>query len=75
MFATLLGPLPRPTLPSDAPAETVLETVLEAQLEHGLAPLTDAGWGLGDDPVAAWRASSSRTDELVKAVVVGPIKR
>jgi len=73
MFATLLGPLPRPTLPSDAPAEAVLETVLEAQLEHGLAPLTDAGWGPGDDPVAAWRATSSRTDELVKAVVVGPI--
>jgi hypothetical protein len=60
-------------LPSDAPAEAVLDTVLEVQLEHGLAPLTDAGWGLGDDPVGAWRASSSRTDELVKAVVVGPV--
>ncbi len=73
MFATLLGPLPRPALPPDAPPEAVLEAALEAQLEHGLAPLTDAGWGVGDDPVAAWRASSSRTDGLVKAVVMGPI--
>jgi hypothetical protein len=73
MFATLLGPLPRPTLPSDAPAEAVLDAILEAQVAHGLAPLTDAGWGLGDDPVAAWRASSSRTGELVKAVVAGPV--
>jgi hypothetical protein len=73
MFATLLGPLPRPTLAEDAAPEAVLDAVLDLQVEHGLDPLTDAGWGLDrEDPVAGWGATAARTDRLVKAVVDGP---
>ena len=73
MFATLLGSLPRPPLADDAAPEALLDAVLELQVEHGLEPLTDAGWALdGEDPVAAWRATAARTDGLVKAVVDGP---
>jgi hypothetical protein len=72
MFATLLGPLPRPALPVDAAPEAVLDAVLELQTEHGLEPLTDGGWPLGADPVAAWRATADRADRLVKAVILGP---
>jgi hypothetical protein len=73
MFATLLGPLPRPALADHADAEAVLDAVLELQVEHGLEPVTDGGWPLdATDPVAAWRSTSSRTDRLVKAVIDGP---
>ena len=73
MFATLLGSLPRPPLADDAAPEALLDAVLELQVQHGLEPLTDAGWALDrDDPVAAWRATAARTDGLVKAVVDGP---
>ncbi len=72
MFATLLGPLPRPDLPAAAPPEAVLDAVLELQVEHGLEPLTDAGWPMATDPVAAWVATAARADRLVKAVVTGP---
>lgn len=73
MFATLLGSLPRPPLADDAAAEALLDAVLELQAEHGLEPLTDAGWALdGDDAVAAWQGTAARTDRLVKAVVEGP---
>ena len=73
MFATLLGSLPRPPLADDAAPEALLDAVLELQAQHGLEPLTDAGWGLGrQDAVAAWQASAGRTDRLVKAVVEGP---
>lgn len=74
MFATLLGPLPRPPLPDDAAAEALLDAVLAAQLDAGLEPLTDGGHGLpGLHPVASWRATQSRTAALVKAVIAGPI--
>jgi hypothetical protein len=73
VFATLLGPLPRPPLPDDARPDAVLDTCLALQSEHGLEPLTDGGWPVvADDPVAAWRATAARTGGLVKAVVVGP---
>ena len=81
MFATLLGPLPRPPLPEDAAPEAVLDAILSLQVEHGLEPVTDAGWPMpagprrpGDhvDPIAAWRSTAARADRLVKAVVVGP---
>src|SRR5688572_27212893 len=73
MFATLLGPLPRPSLAEDEAPEALLDAVLEIQIEHGLEPLTDAGWGLDrEDPVAGWRATAARTSRLVKAVVDGP---
>ncbi len=75
MFATLLGPLPRPPLPDDAAAERVLDAVLALQIEHGLEPLTTAGWDLpGGDPAASWRAAAARQPgRLVKAVVMGPL--
>lgn len=74
MFATLLGPLPRPPLPDDAAAEALLDDVLGAQVQAGLEPLTDGGYALpGLDPVASWRATQSRAAGLVKAVIVGPM--
>jgi hypothetical protein len=79
MFATLLGPLPRPPLPPDADPEAVLDAVLELQVEHGLEPVTDAGWpvavGHDADPVAAWRSTDARADRLVKAAIAGPFTR
>ena len=74
MFGTLLGSLPRPSLPDDAPAEAIVDACLDLQAEHGLEPATDGGWALAPgDVVASWRATAARADRLVKAVVVGPI--
>ncbi len=72
MFATLLGPLPRPAQADDAAPEAILDACLELQAEHGLEPATDGGWALSGDPVASWRDTARRADPLVKAVVVGP---
>ena len=73
MFATLLGPLPRPPLPSDAPPEAIVDACLELQAEHGIEPAIDGGWELvPGDVVASWRAAAERADRLVKAVVAGP---
>lgn len=73
MFATLLGPLPRPSLAEAVVSEALLDAVLDLQIEYGLEPLTDAGWALDrEDPVAAWGATAARTGSLVKAVVDGP---
>jgi hypothetical protein len=72
MFATLLGPLPRPALPGDAPPEAVLDAILAAQAEAGIEPLTDGGWPLVHDPVLAWRRTAARTSGAVKAVLRGP---
>ena len=74
MFGTLLGPLPRPSLPEDAPIEMIVDACLELQAEHGLEPATDGGWALvSGDVVASWRTTSERADRLVKAAVVGPV--
>lgn len=74
MFSTLLGPMPRPPLPPDAPAAALLEAVLAAQTDAGFEPLTDAGWSLPElDPVEAWQATQSRTPVMVKAVLTGPV--
>jgi len=74
MFATLLGPLPRPPLRDDAAREEILDAVLGLQAAHGLDPVTSAGWDLvAGDTVASWRAASARTDRLVKAVLHGPV--
>ena len=72
MFATLLGPLPRPRLADDAAPEAILDACLELQAEHGLEPATDGGWPLSVDPIVSWRDTARRADRLVKAVVVGP---
>ena len=73
MFATLLGPLPRPDLPWDADPLALLDAVLALQTEHGLEPLTDGGWPADPDPVTAWRTAAGRAGGLVKAVVLGPM--
>ncbi len=73
MFATLLGPLPRPPLGDDATPEAILDAVVSAQADVGLEPVTDGGWPLASgDPVASWRATATRTDRAVKAVLPGP---
>ena len=66
MFATLLGDLPRPPLPDDAPADAVLDAVLAAQTDRGLESVSAAGWG-------TWQEAAGRTTALVKAVVAGPV--
>jgi hypothetical protein len=65
MFATLLGDLPRPPVPAEAPPEAVLDAVLARQAEAGLEPLTGAGWG-------SWADAAARSGQLTKAIVVGP---
>jgi methionine synthase II (cobalamin-independent) len=73
VFATLLGPLPRPPLPDHGRPEGVIDAVLALQVEHGLEPVTDGGFApVPGDVVASWRATAARTDHLVKAVVTGP---
>lgn len=73
MFATLLGPLPRPPLADDATPEAILDAVVAAQVDAALEPVTDGGWPLvPGDPVASWRATAARTDRAVKAVMPGP---
>lgn len=74
MFATLLGPLPRPPVPDGSPGEAILDACLGLQAEHGLEPLTDGGWPLvPDDIVASWVATAERAGGLVKAVIDGPL--
>ena len=72
MFATLLGPLPRPPLPDDAAPTELLEVVVRAQEAAGLEPLIDSGFAVGATPVERWRATAALTDRPVKAVVIGP---
>jgi hypothetical protein len=73
VFATLLGPLPRPPLPDRSAPEAVLDAVLALQVEHGLEPVTDGGFApVPGDAVASWRATAAMTDQLVKAVITGP---
>ena len=75
MFATLLGPLPRPPVPAYAPPEEVLDACLALQVDHGLEPLTDGGWPLlASGTVASWVATAERAGGgLVKAVLAGPL--
>lgn len=72
MFATLLGPLPRPGLPEDAEPAELLAAVVRTQESAGLEPVTDGGFGVGPTIVARWSATSALTDRLVKAVLPGP---
>lgn len=72
MFATLLGALPRPPLPTDADAMALLEAVVRAQEAAGLAPIVDAGFGVGESVVDRWRATTALTDRPVKVALEGP---
>lgn len=73
MFATLLGPLPRPPLDDEAAPEALLDACLAIQTEHGLEPLTDGGWGPAGDAATTWRATAARAAGLIKAVITGPV--
>ncbi len=74
MFATLLGPLPRPPVPDDASGEAILDACLALQADHGLEPLSDGGWALdADDPAGSWVATAELAGGLVKAVIDGPL--
>lgn len=75
MFATLLGPLPRPPLAADATDLALLTAIVREQEVAGLEPITDAGFGIGKTVVDRWRATSALTDRQVKAVAVGPYSR
>jgi methionine synthase II (cobalamin-independent) len=84
MFATLLGPLPRPPLPDRAGADDLVRAAVEAQVEAGLDPVTDGGQRSAgadgspasrsqpSDAVGAWRFAAGLTDRLVKPVLAGP---
>jgi hypothetical protein len=75
VFATLLGPLPRPPLDDGTAPEALLDACLALQAEHGLDPVIDAGWPAlpGAGTVSNWRSASARVNGLVKAVVAGPL--
>ena len=72
MFATLLGGLPRPPRPSDAPLRELVRAAVEAQEVAGLEPVTDGGWWGDRSVVDAWLATAEMTARAVKGVVSGP---
>jgi methionine synthase II (cobalamin-independent) len=45
---------------------------VRAQEAAGLEPITDAGFGVGEDATARWRATAALTGRPVKAVLPGP---
>ena len=72
MLATLLGPLPRPPLPETATPGELLAAAVRAQETAGLEPITDGGFGVGDDAASRWQATAALTGRPVKAVLTGP---
>jgi methionine synthase II (cobalamin-independent) len=74
MFATLLGALPRPPLPEDAPLEALVEAAVRAQEAAGLDPVTDGGLRGEDDAAiaTAWEATQGLTARAVKQALTGP---
>jgi methionine synthase II (cobalamin-independent) len=74
MFATLLGALPRPSLPVDAPHDALVEAAVRAQDEAGLDPVTDGGppTATDRDLARAWTAIQRLTRRSVKQAVTGP---
>jgi methionine synthase II (cobalamin-independent) len=72
VFATLLGPLPRPPLSADAPAVALVEAALRAQEAAGLDPVTDGGLFTAGQPAATWEATARLTDRAVKGTLTGP---
>lgn len=71
MFASLLGPLPRPPL-HDNEDRYALVAVIRAQEAAGLEPIIDAGFGKASSVVERWQYTASLTDRLVKQALVGP---
>jgi len=72
MFATLLGPLPRPPLAADARVDDLVTAAVRAQEAAGLEPLTDGGLRGDEPPLTAWLATAGLTDRAVKQVLAGP---
>lgn len=72
MFATLLGALPRPPLPADAPNDALVEAAVRAQEAAGLDPVTDGGPPAERDLARAWATAQRLTQSAVKQAVAGP---
>ena len=74
MFATLLGALPRPPLPADAPPDALVEAAVRAQEAAGLDPVTDGSPPASavSDLARAWSATQRLTERAVKQAVAGP---
>jgi hypothetical protein len=72
MFATLLGPLPRPPLPGNARVDDLVTAAVRAQEAAGLEPVTDGGLRGDKSALAAWLATAGLTDRAVKQVLAGP---
>ena len=72
MFATLLGPLPRPPLEAGASDRTLVEAAVRAQDAAGLEPITDGGLRGRGPLVERWRVTAGFTTRAVKQAVVGP---
>ena len=72
MFATLLGPLPRPALPETASARDLVRAAVDAQAAAGLEPVTDGGWWGERPAIDAWRETTTLTSLAVKQAITGP---
>ena len=72
MFATLLGPLPRPPLGPEASDHELIEAAVRAQEAAGLEPITDGGFGGPGSPAERWRFTAALTTRAVKQALVGP---
>ena len=72
MFATLLGPLPRPSLGAEAGDRELVEAAVRAQEEAGIDPITDGGFGGRGSTVERWRVTATLTTQAVKQVLLGP---
>lgn len=74
MFATLLGPLPRPPLAADATPAELARAAIEAQVAAGLESVTDGAAPREGGAVAAWREAAELAGGVaVKAALVGPL--
>ncbi|MGZ8515016.1 MAG: hypothetical protein ACXWXA_08220 [Candidatus Limnocylindrales bacterium] len=73
VFATLLGPLPRPPLAPDASDLELVEAAVRAQEAAGLEPLTDGGLQNGRSPLDRWLAMAGLAARAAKQDLVGPL--
>jgi len=75
MFATLLGPLPRPPLAPNASDLELVEAAVRAQEAAGLEPITDGGLQNAQSPLDRWLAMAGITERAAKQDMVGPFTR